>query len=97
VRRAYRASAATTYTVLHAHIVLLLCVYTCIAVLLPHNYSGIVGLYTALPLGDVLRQGGELEDVQSVLIDLIREGRRLLNSTYQVSNAIIVESTALRS
>jgi hypothetical protein len=55
-----------------------------------HTYnSGIVGLYTALPLGDVLRQGGELEDVQSVLIDLIREGRRLLNSTYQVSNITV--------
>jgi hypothetical protein len=59
--------------------------------------SGIVGLYTALPLGDVLRQGGELEDVQTVLIDLIREGRRLLNSTYQVSSAVTACSMPKRS
>ena len=43
-----------------------------------------MGLYAALPLGDVLRQGAEMEDVQTVLIDLIREGRRLLSSVYQV-------------
>jgi hypothetical protein len=82
-------------TVLHAHNVLLLCMYTCIAVFLLYHNSGIVGLYTALPLGDVLRQGGELEDVQSVLIDLIREGRRLLNSTYQVSSNSNVDSIVL--
>jgi hypothetical protein len=54
--------------------------------------SGIVGLCTALPLGDVLTPGGELDDAQAVLLDLIREGRRLLLNVYQVRNQVIVEN-----
>eukprot|EP00611_Tribonema_gayanum_P022395 TRINITY_DN4484_c0_g1_i2.p1 TRINITY_DN4484_c0_g1~~TRINITY_DN4484_c0_g1_i2.p1 ORF type:complete len:508 (-),score=184.88 TRINITY_DN4484_c0_g1_i2:839-2362(-) len=45
--------------------------------------SAIVGLCTALPLADVLNPGAELDDAQAVLIDLIREGRRLLLNAYQ--------------
>ncbi|CAM9177415.1 unnamed protein product [Discosporangium mesarthrocarpum] len=48
--------------------------------------SEIVGLHAALPLGELVRIGGAmsgLDEVGSVLIGLIREGRRLLDNIYQ--------------
>ncbi|CAM9208539.1 unnamed protein product, partial [Ectocarpus fasciculatus] len=60
--------------------------------------SSIVGLHTALPLGDVMRRGGAivgLDDVGSIIIDLIREGRCLLTNTYQALSFLLLGSFAV--
>ncbi|CAM9109976.1 unnamed protein product [Choristocarpus tenellus] len=57
--------------------------------------SEIVGLHAALPLGDLVRSGGAMssvDEVGSVLVGMLREGRRLLDNIYQALSFILMTS-----